>query len=73
MARTLRARTVGADNIAAGAVSGTERTILGASAPAEKVGGLDNIAQGSGGVFPTAVIADNQQSGVTTMLIERRG
>lgn len=71
MARNVRGRTQGADNIAVGSVSGTERTILGDIPPAEKVGGLDNIAVAS--AFPTAVIADNQQSGVTTMLIERRG
>lgn len=71
MARTLRARTVGADNIAVGSVSGQERTINGAAPPAEKVGGNDNIAVGS--AYPTTIIADNQQVGVTTMLIERRG
>lgn len=71
MARNSRGRTLGADNIAVGAVSGTERTISGDIPPAEKVGGLDNIAVGS--AFPTAVIADDQQVGVTTMLIERRG
>lgn len=71
MARTLRARTVGADNIAVGSVSGTEKIVAGVLPPTEKVGGLDNIAVGS--AFPTAVIADNQQVAVTTMLIERRG
>lgn len=71
MARTLRARTCGADNVAVGLVSGQERTIAGAAPPAEKVGGKDNIVKGS--AFPTTVIADNQQVGVTTMLIERRG
>jgi hypothetical protein len=71
MARTLRGRTVGADNISVGNISGQERTIAGAAPPAEKVGGLDNVAIGS--AFPTTVIADDQQVGVTTMLIERRG
>lgn len=71
MARTSRGRTLGADNIAVGLVSGTEKISVGVLPPAEKVGGLDNIAVGS--AFPTAIIADNQQSGVTTMLIERRG
>ncbi len=70
MARTLRARTTGADNIAIGLVSGTEKVALGALPPAEKVGGLDNIAVGS--AFPTTVIADNQQIGAVTMLIELR-
>jgi hypothetical protein len=70
MARTLRGRTTGHDNIAVGSVSGQERTISGAAPPAEKVGGLDNVAAGS--AFPTSVIADDQQAGVTTMLIERR-
>lgn len=71
MSRALRGRTVGYDNIASGSVSGTERTINGAAAPAEVVGGKDNIASGS--AFPTTIIADNQQSGVTTMLGERLG
>tara|TARA_R110000868_G_scaffold81039_3_gene229738 strand:+ start:672 stop:887 length:216 start_codon:yes stop_codon:yes gene_type:complete len=71
MARTLRGRTVGADNIAVGAVSGTERTIVGGTGPAEVVGGGSNIAVAS--AYPTTIIADNQQVGVTTMLIERRG
>ena len=71
MARTLRGRTVGADNIAVGLVSGTEKTTVGILPPAEKVGGLDNVAVGS--AFPTTIIADDQQVGVTTMLIERRG
>ncbi len=71
MARTLRGRTVGADNIAVGAVSGEERTISGDVGPAQVVGGGNNIAVGA--VFPTTNIADNQQVGVTTMLIERRG
>jgi hypothetical protein len=73
MARALRGRTVGADNIAAGLVSGTEKIAAGILPPAEKVGGLDNLSVGSGGVFPTTIIADNQQVAVTTMLIERRG
>lgn len=68
MSRTLRARTVGIDNIAVGQVSGTEKHVVGVLPPAEKVGGLDNVASGS--AFPTAVIADNQQVGVTTMLKE---
>lgn len=71
MSRALRGRTVGLDNIASGSASGTERTINGAAAPAEVVGGKDNIASGS--AFPTTIIADNQQTGVTTMLTERLG
>ena len=71
MARNTRGRTLGADNLAVGSVSGTERTVSGDSPPAEAVGGKDNIAVGS--AFPTAIIPDNQQVGVTTMLIERRG
>jgi hypothetical protein len=71
MARNSRGRTLGADNIAVGLISGTERTISGDIPPAEKVGGKDNIAVGS--AFPTTIIPDNQQVAVTTMLIERRG
>lgn len=71
MARTLRARTVGADNIAVGLVSGTEKTAVGILPPTEKVGGKDNLKVGV--AYPTTVIADNQQVGVTTMPIERRG
>lgn len=71
MARNTRGRTLGADNISVGNVSGTEKIVVGVLPPAEKVGGLDNIAVGS--AFPTTIIADDQQVGVTTMLIERRG
>jgi len=73
MSKALRGRTVGADNIAVGSIYGQERTIAGDVPPAETVGGKDHISVGSGGVFPTTIIADNQQVGVTTMLIERRG
>lgn len=71
MARALRGRTVGADNIAVGSVSGTEKIAVGFLPPTEVIGGGSNVASGS--AFPTAIIADNQQVGVTTMLIERRG
>ncbi len=71
MAVTLRGRRNKYDNIAVGSATGTERTIAGASAPAQKVGGLDNIAIGS--AFPTTVIADNQQVGVVTMAGEKVG
>lgn len=71
MARTLRGRTVGADNIAVGSVSGTEKVSVGLLPPTEVVGGGSNVAIGL--AFPTAIIADDQQVGVTTMLIERRG
>lgn len=71
MARTLRGRTTGYDNIAAGSVSGTEKVAVGVLPPAEKVGGLDNIAVAA--AFPTTIIADNQQVAVTTMLTERLG
>ena len=71
LARNSRGRTLGADNIAVGLVSGTEKIAVGLLPPPEKVGGLDNVAVGS--AFPTTIIADDQQVGVTTMLIERRG
>jgi hypothetical protein len=71
LARNSRGRTLGADNISVGNVSGTEKISVGNLPGSEKVGGLDNIAVGS--VFPTTIIADDQQVGVTTMLIERRG
>lgn len=71
MSRALRGRTVGRDNIAVALASGTERIILGAAAPSEKVGGKDNVAVGE--AFPTAIIADNLASGVTTAVAERLG
>lgn len=70
MTVALRGRTISGDNIAVGSASGVERT-TGVAPPAEKVGGLDNIAIGS--VFPTTIIADDQQVGVTTMLREKVG
>lgn len=69
MAVTLRARRTSYDNLAVGSASGTERTISGSAAPAQKVGGLDNIAVGS--AYPTTVIADNQQVAVVTMAGEK--
>lgn len=71
MTVTQRGRVLSGDNIAVGSASGVERTIAGAAPPAEKVGGLDNIAVGS--AFPTAIIADDQQVGVTTMTREKVG
>jgi len=71
MTVTQRGRVISGDNIAVGAASGQERTIAGAAPPAEKVGGLDNVAIGA--AFPTAVIADNQQVGVVTMTREKVG
>ena len=68
MTVALRGRTVSNDNIASGSASGTERTILNAAPPSQKVGGLDNIQSGS--AFPTAVIADNIKSGSTTPTVE---
>ena len=69
MAVTKRARTVSNDNIAVGSASGTERIISGAAAPAEKVGGKDNLAVGV--AFPTTVIADNHTVGVAAVGKER--
>jgi hypothetical protein len=68
MSRLLRGRTVGFDNVAVGLISGTEKTVVGSLPPAEKVGGGSNPKVGS--AFPTTIIADNQQVGVTTMLRE---
>jgi hypothetical protein len=64
MARTLRGRICGHDNLAVGQVSGTERTINGSAPPAEKVGGKDNFSPGN--AFPTAVIPDNHVAGTAT-------
>lgn len=71
MTVTLRGRVVSGDNIGVGAASGVERTISGAAPPAEKVGGLDNIAIAA--AFPTTVIADNQQVAAVTMTREKVG
>lgn len=71
MTVTKRGRVLSGDNIAVGSVSGQERTIEGAAPPAERIGGGSNIAVGS--VYPTTVIADNQQVGVPTMTRERVG
>lgn len=70
MSVTLRGRVVSFDNLASGSASGTERTILNAAPPAEKVGGLDNIKSGS--AFPTAVISDNIKHGSTSPTKENR-
>jgi hypothetical protein len=72
MANTNRGRKLNYDNIAVGVATGVERTIAGGTLPpAEKVGGLDNIATGV--AFPTAVIADNSVVAVATAIGERLG
>jgi hypothetical protein len=71
MTVTQRGRVLSGDNIAVGSASGQERTIAGAAPPAEVIGGGSNIVVGS--AYPTAVIADDQQVGVTTMTREKVG
>lgn len=71
MAVTLRARRTAYDNIGVGSATGAERVIDGSAGPAEKVGGLDNIAVGS--AHPTTVISDNIKLAVAAYLGEKVG
>lgn len=71
MAVTLRARRTAYDNIAVASATGTERVITGAAGPAQKVGGLDNIAVAS--AHPTTILSDNLTVGVTAYLGEKVG